>query len=473
MDVFDARLRTLESVCNVSNDKWSQKSIITTIIGEIKTQLADIHEVKADIHKAKTDINKVKADIHEVKAEIHEVKGYIYQVEADISKINTNIYEVKADIYGVKVNIYEVKADIHEVKTQLADIQKVKADIHEVKSDIPEVKAQLAALQQDKGRANDGVSVNVPSVSADMANIDTMTSLSANIDTMKLKLDNVETILLTKLAEIDTRISQLERTRQEFNEVRKENIIEPETEHVNQRLEDEIDSGTTSETNIEVLKLQLKKLNHDINLKNNKKSKKKHEVLNQFIQAITKDVHLISPRQEQMRLFVDYIAASSGKKKSQWLKLQLQMIEKNRKTDGAVKELKSFVEIVNENSISSDKYSRLENTVSILAENSATRDYVDESVKQQLINETGEINELSTKLQILETKNIEMQCFVDEMAKLSDPDLRKDYDLQLIVVKAIQDEIKVQKKTLEEKISQLDNKLNEKILQMVSDIISK
>ena len=391
------------------------------------------------------------------------------------------------DVFDVQISTLESVCSVNNDKRSRKFI------LATIKADINEIMALLAALQ-DKGRANDGVSVNVPSVSADMANIGSMTSLSANIDAMKSKLvnidtnlqtklaeidsmesklANVETILHTKLAEIDTRISQLERTREEFKKVRKENIIERETEHVNQRLEDEVDSGTTSETNIEVLKLQLKKLNYDINLKNNKKSGKKSDVLNQHIQTITKDVHSALPTQEQMRFFADYMAASSSEHKSQWLKLQLEMIEKNRKTDVAVKELKSFVEIFCENSISSDKYSRLENTVSILAENSATRDYVDESVKQQLKNESCELNQLSTKLQILETKNNEMQCFVDEMAKLSDPDLRKDYDLQLIVVKAIQDEIKVQKKTLEEKISQLDNKLNEKILQIVSDIISK
>ena len=381
MDVFDARLRTLESVCSVNNDKWSQKSVVATII-------TDIHEVKADIH---------------------------------------------------------------------------------------EVKAQLAVLQQDKGRrTSENVSVNVPLLSADKANIDTMTSLSANIDTMKSKLANVDTILPTKLVEIDTLMSQLEKFRQEYDKVERDDIIELKTEHVNKSLEDEVDLGTTTETNIKVLKLQLKRLNDDINIKNNQKSKKKRDVLHQYILAITKDVHVTSPTQEQMRFFTDYVVAPSDEMKSQLLKLQLEVMEKNRETARfPVRELKSLVEILSDNSLSSDKYCRLANTVSILAKNNTSRDYVDESMKQQLKSEAGELNALSTKLHLLETKNNEMQCFVDEMAKLSDPDLRKDYELQLIVVKALQDEIKVQKKTLEENICQLANKLNEKIMQIVSNIVSK
>ena len=226
-------------------------------------------------------------------------------------------------------------------------------------------------------------------------------------------------------------------------------IYKPETDHVNKNLKD---SKENFEANIELLKSQLKRLHDDMNIKINNKSKEQRDELNKYIQAITKDAHATPSTREQMRSLAEYIAASSSENKSELLKLQLKMVESNQKTVGTIQELKSFVEIVNENKISADKYLRLKNMILKLNENSVTKEYVDESVKQKLTIEASELNKLSTKLQHLETKSNEIQSFVDAMATLSDPEVKKDYDSQLILVKTMQKEIVLQKKTLQEKI---------------------
>ena len=305
--------------------------------------------------------------------------------------------------------------------------------------DIAEIKSQLTTVLKDKTQTN-----------KDVINLAQLNSLS------------------TEIAEIKSQVMKLQQNGYKTEQV---NIVKTETHHVNK---DSKNAGANEnfEANIELLKSQLKKLHNDMNIKINNKSKEQRDELNKYIQAITKDAHA-TPSGEQMRSFAEYVAASSSENKSELLKLQLKIVEHNQKTVGTIQELKSIVEIASENTISVDKYLRLEKIVLKLTENSATKDYVDELVKQKLIIETGELQKLSTKLQQLDTKNNEMQCFVDEMAKSSDPDVKKDYEFQLTVVKTMQEEIAMQKKTLLEKIREVDETLNQTIMQMVSVIVDR
>ena len=322
-------------------------------------------------------------------------------------------------------------------------------------TDIAEIKSQLAALDLNKCKiqAYEDEFLKVP-------------SLLADIDILKSKLADFDKTLKINATEIETINSQLKKLQPEDEKSEKENIFEPEIV---------TDSCTKFETNIDFLKSHLKRLHDDMNLKIYKKLKKKHEALNKHIQTITQDVHNsdISSTRDQISFFTDYIAASSNTNKSQLLKLQLKVLEQNKKTDRVVQHLKSSIEIASENNMSVNKYSRLENMIVKLTEKSTSCDYIDESVKQQLTITTSKLIKLSTKMQFLESKNNEIQCFVDEIAKLSDPDLKKNYELQVIIVETMQNEITLQRKKLREKISQLNKTFNEKIMQVASKIVDK
>ena len=234
------------------------------------------------------------------------------------------------------------------------------------------------------------------------------------------------------------------------------------------------DMDANFDANLESMKLQLKSLHDNVNIQINEKSKEHHDNLNKYILAITKDIRASSlNREELFRSFAWCIAESVSENKYQLLKLQLEMVETSEKTVDTIETLKSLVQVVSDNSVSVDKYVRLEKLVIKLNENSVTQDIVNESIKGQLQSETCELNKLTKQLLQLEMKNKELQCFVDEMAKVSDPDLTQEYKTHLILIEAMQKEIDKQKKTVHEKIGHMDAKLTEEIVRIISDIVDK
>ena len=335
--------------------------------------------------------------------------------------------------------------------------------------EIEAIKSQLASCHRDNAQANNDAIRKISSLESDIGAL--KIALQKDKEQYNKDIFKQKKLNFAFSTDIDAIKAQFVKSLQENKKTKEENIFICETNNYYKYLKD---FNSKYEAKYEFFKSQLKRL-HDMNGKFNEESNVGLKAnLSKHVATITKDICTTPSTIDTVRFFAQLIASASCENKKQLLKLQFNDATKiDEKTMREVSEMNSFVVLANENNLTADKYSRLENMLLKLSENSAIRGYIKESVQQQLTTETGELSKLVTRLEQLETRNNEMQCFVDELASVSDPILKQNYELQKTLVETMQAENAMHKKMLQEYVSQLDEDLKEKIIQLVSITVDK
>jgi hypothetical protein len=99
---------------------------------------------------------------------------------------------------------------------------------------------------------------------------------------------------------------------------------------------------------------------------------------------------------------------------------------------------KAIVDTLASDSVSRDKFCQLETIVSSLTHSqAATHQQVLQSTEQQ----RTVIKHLITQLEDLDTQHKQLQTFIDDCTRVSDPALRRTLDSQQVIVKTMQREV--------------------------------
>jgi hypothetical protein len=175
---------------------------------------------------------------------------------------------------------------------------------------------------------------------------------------------------------------------------------------------------------------------------------------------------------DQLQVYVDNLAKSNvSVDKYELLQVTVDNLAANSVPANQIQELQTFVDVIAQQSVSVEKYVQLETVVNNIAASTVSRDYVDETLKQKITQQTSVIKELYTKIKDVELQKKEMQVMVDELAKTNDPKQRKTLKQQKIVIKNMQNEYELYKTKLNEHLNAVNKELRNDVVQIVTNML--
>jgi hypothetical protein len=185
---------------------------------------------------------------------------------------------------------------------------------------------------------------------------------------------------------------------------------------------------------IEVLKLQLFQAQKDT-AQLNTKSLKAYQQLQQQVQAITGNKnHVLQEHTFEIKEFISIMQSSSL---SRFQQLEL-LVNTKRVAATDYEQYRAIVDALATNSVSRDKFCQLETAVSFLAHSQAATHL---QVLQLTEQPRTVIKHLITQLEDLDIQLKQLQTFIDDCTRVTDPALRRTLDSQQVIVKTMQREV--------------------------------
>jgi hypothetical protein len=185
---------------------------------------------------------------------------------------------------------------------------------------------------------------------------------------------------------------------------------------------------------IEALQLQLVQVQQKA-AQLNTPSLQAYQQLQQQVQALTGNNHHMLQEQEfEIKAFISTMQSSSLSRFQ-----QLELLVNTKCVDVTdFEQYKAVVDTLASDSISRDQFCQLETTISTLTHSqAATHQQVLQSTEQQ----RTVIKHLITQLEDLDTQHKQLQTYIDDCTRVSDPALRRTLDPQQVIVKTMQREV--------------------------------
>ena len=132
---------------------------------------------------------------------------------------------------------------------------------------------------------------------------------------------------------------------------------------------------------------------------------------------------------------------------------------------------KVIVDTLADNSVSRDKFCQLETTISILTHSqAATHQQVLQSTEQQ----RTVIKHLITQLEDLDLKHKQLQAFIDDCTRVSDPALQRILDPQQVIVKTMQREVDSYRQNIRTRMKSEMDTLRQKLADVtINDMLTR
>jgi len=222
------------------------------------------------------------------------------------------------------------------------------------------------------------------------------------------------------------------------------------------------------EATISTLQFQLKQCNIDIAFID-KKAQKTYKKLQHQIQLIAgKDRNL--PDKHQEDLAANNPDNSAGNSQFEQLRRYISAMPTNTRE---INQLNAVVDVLAKSSVDVEKFCQLETIVKLQSQSSMSRDFVDQLLLEPTRQQIQQISELRSKMTDTDSKSAELWVFVDELAKISDPQLRQAFHLQQLTVNEMAREHAVYRQKLETNIRLLHDKIREDISTNLLEILSR
>jgi hypothetical protein len=196
---------------------------------------------------------------------------------------------------------------------------------------------------------------------------------------------------------------------------------------------------------MEALQLQLIQVKQDTATLN-KKSLKAHQLLQQQLQAITvNNQHTLLQQKFDILESINALQSSSLSRFEQ-LKL---LVNTNSKYED-YEQYKAIVDTLANDSVSREKFCQLETTIIALTHSQApTHQHHLQSTDQQCT----DIKHLMSQLEDLDTRYKQLQEFIDDCTRVTDPALRRTLDSQQVIVRTMQREVDLYRQDIRARMS--------------------